>query len=156
MSDPSPSIPATKPLLDAEQMRKRIRAARIALAIVGVVSLGVAIFETVQLHRELARVGLGLGDIETVYLVLMGVAYLWSFGFLALSFAAKKRPFGAALTGLILYGIDIVLGVVVDPSNLYKGLVMKAIIVAVLVKAVSAGREYRQVVLAEAAKDAFS
>jgi hypothetical protein len=55
--------------------------------------------------------------------------YLW----------AKKQPFPATLVALVLFGTLQLLNAVMDPSTIYKGIVLKIVFVMVLIKAVQAG-----------------
>lgn len=57
---------------------------------------------------------------------------------------AKKQPFPAAIVALILFGTLVLFGAVQDPESIYKGIVLKVIFIAVLVKAVQAGYEVRK------------
>lgn len=64
--------------------------------------------------------------------------------YFGLWFWAKSAPFPAALTGLILFGSLWFGEILIDPSMIWRGILIKVIIVAVLVKAVQAGLEYRK------------
>ena len=128
----------------SQQAAKHIRAARIALMIVGVLSIGVDIYYTVQVHGEMQKYGITLAQLPALSIILLGLGYAVAVTYIVLSFVARTRPFGAALTGLILYIADILVGALDDPSMLYRGLLIKIIIIVVLIRAVRAGAEYRR------------
>ena len=54
---------------------------------------------------------------------------------------AKKAVFPAALVALVLFVTLQIASMALDPSNIYKGIVIKVIFVVILVKAVQAGYE---------------
>ncbi len=151
-----PNEPNAPSPLSVKELANRILAARIALALVGVVSLVMGIIETVVLNNELDKHGLGFDAIETPHLILLALAYVWSLGFIALSFVANEHPFGAALTGLVMVFVDLTLGAVLEPSTLHEGLLIKGLIIFVLARAVMAGRQHYHAVNAEQAEQAFA
>jgi hypothetical protein len=128
----------------SEEARRQIRSARIALMIVGVLSLGVLTYHTVELIGEMRRLGVTFAELPAVSLVLIVLGYMVCATYVVLSFVAKRRPFGASLAGLLLYLADILVGAVEDPHTVYRGLVIKIVIIVVLVRAVNAGLQYRR------------
>ncbi len=66
--------------------------------------------------------------------------------FFGLAFWASKQPFAAAIVGLFLYAGLHLLAAIGDPSTIYKGIIIKVIVVGMLVRAIKAGFEYRQFV----------
>ena len=134
----------------SEQARRNIRGARIALVVVGVISLGVMTYYLVQLLGQLRSSGASLSDLPALSLLLFGLGFGVACTYLVLSFVARTRPFGASLAGLILFLTDILVGVIDDPHNLYRGIVLKVVIIVVLVRAVRAGLEYRRYHAAQA------
>lgn len=64
--------------------------------------------------------------------------------FYGLAFWARKQPFPAALTGLVIIVSLWTIDAVVDPANIAKGIIIKVIILAVLIKAVQAGLAHRK------------
>lgn len=127
----------------SDEIRKRVRGARIALMFVGVLSLGFLVFQTVQLFDELDRYGLSFSDLPAVSYLLFALGYAGALTYIVLSFVAKTRPYGASLAGLIIYLVDVALGGMLEPETLYKGIVIKVIIIVVLARAVKAGLDYR-------------
>lgn len=63
--------------------------------------------------------------------------------FFALGFIAIKKPFGAILTGIIIYGLLLLLNAVVDPLTIIKGLLIKIAIIYYLVKGLKAAKSYQ-------------
>ncbi len=55
-------------------------------------------------------------------------------GFIFLGFWTKKKPYYAIIGALILYGLFIALNAVLDITTIYKGIIMKIIIISLLIK----------------------
>lgn len=72
-----------------------------------------------------------------IYLVVAAI-----FGFL--TWWSTKNPFGALLTGLILYISLIILGAVDDPKTIVKGIIFKVLIIGYLAKGVMSASKARQ------------
>jgi peptidoglycan/LPS O-acetylase OafA/YrhL len=58
-------------------------------------------------------------------------------GFIFLGFWTKKKPYYARIGALILYGLFIALNAVLDVTTIYKGIIMKIIIISLLIKGLS-------------------
>lgn len=56
--------------------------------------------------------------------------------FCGLAFWSNKNPFGALLTGLIMYISLILLSVIEDPMELVRGIIVKVIIISYMIKGV--------------------
>jgi len=72
-----------------------------------------------------------------VYLVVAAI-----FGFL--TWWSTKNPFGALLTGLILYISLLIIGAVGEPESIVKGIIVKVLIIGYLVKGVMSSSKARQ------------
>jgi hypothetical protein len=57
---------------------------------------------------------------------------------------AKSRALPATLAALILFITVIVIGAVMDPADILKGIIMKVAVIAFLVKAVDSARKYQR------------
>ena len=66
-------------------------------------------------------------------------------GFVALGFWTKKKPYSAIIGAMILYGVFIILNAVLDVTTLYKGILIKVIIVVFLFKGLNDAREAQQI-----------
>jgi UDP-N-acetylmuramyl pentapeptide phosphotransferase/UDP-N-acetylglucosamine-1-phosphate transferase len=106
---------------------KHIRRARNMLFFVAVVQL-IGLF-TITDQEETARY-ITMGFIILIALIFAGLA-LWT----------KKKPYAALLTALILYGSLLILDGVFEPSNLYKGLVLKIGIIVSLISGLRNAKE---------------
>jgi hypothetical protein len=62
-------------------------------------------------------------------------------GFIALGFWTKKKPYYAIIGGLILYALFIGINAYLDISTIYKGLILKIIIIAVLIKGLTDAKQ---------------
>lgn len=109
------------------------------VAILGLVS-GVAL-TLVGLYGE---GGEGAEDQGEAYLnigiagLMLGIIYLglWSW--------ARRQPFPAALTALIIYLTLIAADVVMDPTNIGRGIIVKLFVIYGLSRAVQSGYSLRQ------------
>lgn len=73
---------------------------------------------------------LQVGSHVGLFVIHVGL-YLW----------ARKAPLAAAVVSLILFVSLHIASAVVDPSQIYKGILIKVLFIAVLVKAIQAGYE---------------
>ncbi|RYY48533.1 MAG: hypothetical protein EOO06_10020 [Chitinophagaceae bacterium] len=94
--------------------------------------------------------------INVIFLVATypaGAEYMWvdlliwgAFiaGFVFLGFYCKKKPYFAIVGALCLYGLFIALNAYLDITTLYKGIIMKIIVIVLLVKAVNDAKEAQE------------
>ncbi len=61
--------------------------------------------------------------------------------YLGLAAWASKNPFGAILTGMIIYLTLWVLDILVDPSAIYSGIIIRILIIGAFVKGIKSARE---------------
>lgn len=84
--------------------------------------------------------GFVLEDITTcVIQLILAILYL------VLSTMVKKQPFGALLSGLILYLTLVLVLAVIEPLTLVSGVLWKVLIVVFLVKGIKSGHEARNI-----------
>jgi len=76
--------------------------------------------------------------------VALGVDLAIAAGFFGLWWWAAKQPFTASLLALLLYLAVIAITGIIEPSSLYKGVILKVLCVAALVKAIQAAYSLRQ------------
>jgi peptidoglycan/LPS O-acetylase OafA/YrhL len=62
-------------------------------------------------------------------------------GFIILGIWTKKKPYTAIISALILYVVFIVLNALVDITTLYKGIILKVIIIVLLIKGLGDARQ---------------
>ena len=92
----------------------------------------------------------------TLNLIIIGVAvpayyeYFWIdclvwgafiVGFIILGLWTKKKPYTAIVCALVLYGLFILLNAFVDVTTIYKGIILKIVIIVSLVKGLNDARE---------------
>jgi hypothetical protein len=75
-----------------------------------------------------------------VFVSVFGIAAI----FFGLYIWARKKPFPAAIVGLVVFLTVHLLDALADPKALARGIIVKIIIVLVLARAVSAGAKYRK------------
>ena len=107
---------------------KHVKNARTALYVVsGLLVLG-GIIGTIWGQEELIL------DIWIEVVVMAGI-------FLVLGIWSTMKPFTALLIGLIIYVLYQLLYIILEPSNIAKGLILKVAIVIYLVRGMSNARE---------------
>jgi hypothetical protein len=117
--------------LQAEGLRKQTRQAFVCLLVVALLQLGAAaVFYAIS--PALLQTSVVVGIIGVI--------------FLGLAFWARRSPFPAAITGLVILATLWALDAVADPTTLAQGLIVKVIIILVLVRAIQAGARYRRLV----------
>jgi hypothetical protein len=62
--------------------------------------------------------------------------------FVALAFWSKKKPFTAIIAGIILIFLYWALSVYVDPANIFKGILVRIIMISYLVRATSDAKRW--------------
>lgn len=117
--------------IEAELM-PRLRQARGWILAVGIIYVLSAILQVTVLGR-----GLSSAD-ATFLLALNGALFVVH---LALWWWARGAPLAAAVVALCLFASLQVVNAAVDPSTLWKGLILKALFLVALVQAVRAGMQ---------------
>jgi peptidoglycan/LPS O-acetylase OafA/YrhL len=136
--DPQPASPEEESIFSADEFSlqgydRHIRQARNALFFVaGVLALNVII-----LYNSLPK------EYEYFWLDLL----IWGsfiLGFVFLGFYTKKKPYTAIIAALCLYAATIILNAIFDISSLYKGILLKIIVVVLLVKGINDAKEAQE------------
>jgi hypothetical protein len=122
--------------LQTKDLRKKSGQAFGALLAIAIIQ---AIFGAV-LYFALTR---NHADPKAVRIVL---AVIWGVGafFFILSLWARSNPLPAAIVGLVVYVTIMTVDAVLAPETIGNGIVVKILIIAVLIKAVQAGVQYRR------------
>lgn len=96
---------------------------------------------------------LGINLIILMFTVPEGYEYLWVdlsiwgifiLGFIALGFWTKKKPYYAIIGALVLYGLFITLNALLDISTLFKGIILKIIIISLLIKGLKDAKDAQE------------
>lgn len=133
----------------AETTRKAVRGARLALGFVALITLAFSAFMHISFNREIAaaRANPAMTVDENIVAqnhMLFTVNYVLVAVYIALAFWAGRNPFGACLTGLIIYLTVNLINAAIDPMTLAQGIIMKIIIILALVNGVKAGLASRR------------
>ena len=80
--------------------------------------------------------GFGSDDFQS-----MIVNIFLSLIYLVLAAWCTRNPFGATLTALIIYGTLVVVNAFIDPTTLFKGIILKGIVIAALAKGIRSAQE---------------
>ena len=112
---------------------KHIRQARNAIF----VAAGVLVFNLVVLAAT------------TAYYEYLWLDYtIWGAfiaGFVLLGFWTKKKPYTAIICALVLYVLFVALNAFIDITTIYKGIILKIVIISFLVKGLNDAKEAQQI-----------
>ena len=120
-------------LVDLAPYEKSLKNARIWLFVIAGIQFAVGIFEYFSI------------DDNIVAAIAFGVDAFVALGFLTLAFWSKKKPLMAFSIALAFYAIVIIGYIVIDPSNLFKGIIVKVLVVIALIKAINDAKQYEEV-----------
>ena len=133
--------------------KAEIAKGRVAIMIVTVLTFIGAIISHVSLNNEIANYRSNpnfIVDEKVVSQMRMLIYTTYGLGivFLGLWFWAKKNPFSAFLTALVIYIACHATAAIIDVNNLYRGILIKAVIIILLVGAVKSALKIRSMELA--------
>jgi hypothetical protein len=77
---------------------------------------------------------------EVLYIVIAIQSFIAAV-FVGLAFWTKKKPYVALLTALIFYLTVFIIFGILDPSNFYRGIIMKVVVVVLLIQGIRNGKE---------------
>jgi hypothetical protein len=123
--------------LQADELAKQAKKASVALLAVAILQV---IFGTLLLLAGGMRSDQNIELTPFVFVAVYGIGLL----FFALYLWARKSPLPAAIAGLVLFVTVHALDALVDPTALVRGIILKIIIIAVLLSAISAGVRHRR------------
>jgi len=128
--------------LQSDALARQMKRAFGALLAVAILQ---TIFGAMMLVMALNNAGpLEIDDeasIPVLAVLIFGIAAV----FFALAIWARRNPFPAAITGLVLFLTVHLLDALADPSAIIRGLLIKIIVIVVLIRAISAGAKYRAI-----------
>ena len=129
--------------LASAQHGSEIRGARIAIMVVAILTLIVATVQWNLLTAEINKIRANPVMVVDESVVsearlILGAVFAVGFLFIGLFFWAKRNPFAATLTALVIYLGNWLITAVIDPTYIMKGIIVKLIIVGCLVKGVQA------------------
>ncbi len=127
--------------LQAEELLKQTKKACGALTTVAVLQtiFGALIVFTASQGQSLGPIKTEGVDIKILSLFVFGLAAV----FFGLAFWARKSPFPAAITGLVVFVTVHLLDAIADPTAIIRGILIKIVIVVILSRAISAGVKYK-------------
>ncbi|UII21318.1 hypothetical protein [Fulvivirga ligni] len=114
---------------DGNFAKKAIKSTKLTLFILGGLFFIWAVVYGVVLADDL---------ISLIFYGVMGVIYI------LLAFWTESKPFAAILTALIIYGTLILLFALIDPMTLFRGIILKAAIIASLIRGIMQARKIPQ------------
>lgn len=117
--------------IEAEGLLLQVKQAQTAMLLVAGVQLLSAVFllMTNQIDTTIMVVMLGIGA---------GYVGLWAW--------CKSNPLAASIVGLVVFLSLHATEAIVDPSTIYKGLIVKIIVITILARAIGAGIKHREFV----------
>jgi hypothetical protein len=110
-----------------KKYEQKIRNARIILFIIACANL-LSIFTTLKMPEPAIWFAMGFDAVIALI-------------FFALGFWTKEKPYTALLTASIVYGSLIIIAGMIDPSTLYKGLIIRAIFIVMLIQGIRNGKQ---------------
>ena len=125
---------------DRDQYRAGVRKARNTLFVAGGLMFVVDMF---MLAVQVSK----LNGAEINYTYLYGVIGLDIFllgAFIALGLWTKRKPYTAILIGLVLFCAIQLFAMIGDPSNIYKGVVVKLVVIISLVSGLKKAKALQQ------------
>lgn len=75
--------------------------------------------------------------------IILAVYVPFILAFVAFAIFYYRNPFALSISALSVYGFMQIAGAIADPTNLAKGIIIKAIIIAGLIKAIKSARDFR-------------
>ena len=120
-------------LVDLAPYEKSLKNARIWLFVIAGIQFCVGLFEYFTV------------DDNMVAAIAFGIDAFVALGFLTLAFWSKKKPMLAFSIALAFYSIVIVGYIIIDPSNLFKGIIIKILVIVALIKAINDAKQYEEV-----------
>jgi hypothetical protein len=143
--------------LSAKAHEKTLRSARNAIMVVAVLQLLFTIWMCYSFNSQVAALGPEEGlDAEvrqTIAQAWMQIyaLFLVPVAFIGLWFWSKRNPFAATLTALIVFVTLHLVDAAVDPTALFRGILMKIIVVVLLVNGIKAGLAHRRMTAGDGA-----
>jgi hypothetical protein len=119
-------------VIDTSAYEKTLRTGRIWLYVVAGLQLLMGIYEY------------SITDEKYVAIIAFGIQAFIAVMFLALALWSKKKPVPAFTTALIAYLFFAIGFMFLDPSNIYRGILVKIFLVIALVKANRDARRYQE------------
>lgn len=133
--------------LQSQELAKKARSASttlIVLAVLQFLASGVLVFAGMNVGPEgVKQPGVEEAITGDSVVVIGAVIGVLAAIFLALGIWARRSPLPAAITGLTLYVTLMLAGAALDPASLVQGIILKAIIILFLVRAIQAGFQHR-------------
>ena len=130
---PSATAPADETIfgemLDTKRYEKSLKNARIYLYIIAALQVVVGIYQYSQAT-----------DTETA-IFLGGIPIALGLLFLVYAFWSYKKPVVAFMTALVTFVAAHLITMIDDPTSIYKGIILKVLVVVALVKAYKDARE---------------
>jgi hypothetical protein len=122
----------------SDELRKKMKTSSGALLAVAIIQAILGPVMLWMINEQMRQQGMELRPIA--YVIVFGIAA----AFFGLWIWSRFQPFAASIVGLVLYVSIWLVDIVADPTQIFKGIIVKVIVVAVLIKAIQAGAEYRK------------
>ena len=120
-------------LVDLEPYEKSLKNARVWLYVIAGIQFAMGIYEYFTVEDNV------------VAAVAFGIDAFIALGFLTLALWSKKKPVIAFAIALGFYILFLVSFIFLDPANIFKGLILKILVIVALIKANRDARKYEEV-----------
>jgi hypothetical protein len=114
-----------------QKAHDKIWLARIVIFIIALLYAGFAVIGEMRDPSDSALRNIGIG------LAMAGI-------FIAFGFIAKETPFAGILAAIILYILLIFLDVAVSNFSIFRGIIIRGAIIAILIRGLLVAREYEK------------
>jgi hypothetical protein len=114
------------------QYDKTIRQARTALFVVAAIQMIMAIYQAIVTEERM--------ESTISFVITAGVSIV----FFLLGMYSKKKPYTAIVSGLVLYGSLLLLDIIMEPASIFKGIIMKGLIIYYLARSVNDAKEAQE------------
>lgn len=121
--------------IEREEYERGIRKARNVLFFVGVLMF---VVDSVMLAAQWNATT----SLEATITIVLDVIFLAAF--IGLGLWSKRKPYAALLTGLILFCAIQLLAMIGDPANIYRGVILKVVVVVALVSGIKKARRLQE------------
>ena len=127
-----------------------IKSGRIAIMVVAVLTFLFTLWQYYQFNSEVTAARnnpmmvIDEKVVKQANMIFVGY-FAASFLFVGLFFWAKKNPFSACLSALVIYVLSHLFSAIIEPKTIIQGIIVKIIIITVLAKAVAKAAELRAI-----------
>lgn len=92
------------------------------------------------------------GEMDSVATIIIVVNIIYAAIYAGFGFWSNTNPFAASLAAMILFCTTILVNVVIDPTTIFQGILIKIFVILALLSGMKSGLRYRRYMVREKAK----